>query len=29
VNRRAQEPPAKGLDLDDPVQRLRFMDGEL
>jgi hypothetical protein len=29
VNRRAQEPPAKGLDLDDPMQRRRFMDGEL
>jgi hypothetical protein len=28
VNRRAHEPPAKGLDLDDPVQRLRFMDGD-
>jgi hypothetical protein len=29
VNRRAQEPPAKGWDLDDPVRRRRFMDGEL
>jgi hypothetical protein len=29
VNRQAQEPPAKGLDLDDPVQRRRFTDGEL
>jgi hypothetical protein len=24
-----QESPPKGLDLDDPVQRRRFMDGEL
>jgi hypothetical protein len=28
VNRRTQEPPAKGLDLDDAVQRRRFMDGD-
>jgi hypothetical protein len=26
---RAQEPPPRGLDLDDPPQRQRFLDGEL
>jgi hypothetical protein len=29
VNKRSAEPPPKGLDLDDPAQRLRFQDGEL
>jgi hypothetical protein len=29
VNRPAQKPPPKGLDLDDPVQRRRFVDGDL
>jgi hypothetical protein len=29
VNHQAQKPPPEGLDLDDPVQRRRFIDREL